>query len=137
MTKPKGPSSREKDLPETHSNSTKRFLRTFRAEYKLSVIQQAGECKHGELGALLEREKLYSNQLQQWRKEFEEQGIVGLSKSSPGPKAHKDVEQENIRLLEQELAHLKLELTLKDNYIDIQKKILMLIEQVDQAKCKL
>lgn len=36
----------------------KRTRRTYTAEYKLSIIQQAGACKYGELGALLRREKL-------------------------------------------------------------------------------
>lgn len=40
----------------------KRTRRIFTVEYRLSIIQQADACKHGELGALLRREKLYSNQ---------------------------------------------------------------------------
>jgi len=52
----------------------KRSRRTFTTEYKLSIIQQADACQHGELGKLLRREKLYSNQLQQWRRELAEQG---------------------------------------------------------------
>ena len=48
----------------------KRSRRTFTTEYKLSIIQQADACQHGELGELLRREKLYSNQLQQWRREL-------------------------------------------------------------------
>ncbi|MGL5360687.1 MAG: hypothetical protein ACRDBI_13375 [Shewanella sp.] len=48
----------------------KRGRRVFTAQYKLSPpLQQADACQHGELGALLRREKLYSNQLQQWRRE--------------------------------------------------------------------
>lgn len=38
----------------------KRTRRTFTADYKLSISQQAAACKQGELGALLCREKLYS-----------------------------------------------------------------------------
>ena len=41
----------------------KRSRRQFTPEYKLRIIAEAGACKHGELGALLRREKLYSNQL--------------------------------------------------------------------------
>ena len=39
-------------------------------------------CEHGELGALLRREKLYSNQLDQGRRE---QGVPSLQKWAPGP----------------------------------------------------
>jgi hypothetical protein len=34
-------------------NLEKRIRRVFTGDYKLSIIQQADACKHGELGALL------------------------------------------------------------------------------------
>ena len=46
----------------------KRSRRQFVPEYKLRIIAQADACKYGELGALLRREKLYSNQLSDWRR---------------------------------------------------------------------
>ncbi len=49
----------------------KRTRRRFTTEYKLSIIRQADACQHGELGELLRREKLYSNQLSQWRRELD------------------------------------------------------------------
>jgi len=70
-------------------NLEKRIRRVFTGDYKLSIIQQADACKHGELGALLRREKLYAGQLLQWRREMAEHGVQGLSKSSPGP-AHEE-----------------------------------------------
>lgn len=39
----------------------KRGRRLFSIEYNLSTFQQTDACKHGELGVLLRREKLYSN----------------------------------------------------------------------------
>ena len=42
----------------------------------MTIIAQADACKHGELVALLRREKLYSNQLSAWRQEFAEGGIA-------------------------------------------------------------
>jgi transposase-like protein len=53
----------------------KRTRRTFSADYKLRVVQEADACEHGELGALLRREKLYHNQIQQWRRELTEGGV--------------------------------------------------------------
>ncbi|MFT5482547.1 MAG: transposase [Halieaceae bacterium] len=41
----------------------KRSRRKFAPEYKLRIIALADACKYGELGTLLRREKLYSNQL--------------------------------------------------------------------------
>ena len=84
----------------------KRTRRIFTVDYKLSILQQADACQHGELGVLLRREKLYSNQLSQWRREFSEQGIEGLGKSQPGPKAHKTPEQKRIEQLEKEFPQL-------------------------------
>ncbi len=110
----------------------KRTRRTFTVDYKLSILQQAAACKHGELGALLRREKLYSNQLAQWRREFENQGVKGLSKSQPGPAAVKTPEQRRIEQLEKENARLKKQLLVKDSCLELQKKALALIEQAER-----
>tara|TARA_R110002124_G_scaffold274059_1_gene443784 strand:+ start:92 stop:478 length:387 start_codon:yes stop_codon:yes gene_type:complete len=110
----------------------KRGRRSFSAEYKLSILQQAAACQHGELGPLLRREKLYSNQLAQWRREFAEQGVAGLNKSQPGPAAVKTSEQKRIEQLEKELDRLRRQLDVKDNCISLQKKALALIEAFDQ-----
>ena len=63
----------------------KRSRRQFVPEYKLRIIAQADACKYGELGALLRREKLYSNQLSDWRREYAQNGVAGLRKSAPRP----------------------------------------------------
>ncbi|MGO3207488.1 MULTISPECIES: hypothetical protein [unclassified Halomonas] len=54
--------------------------RTFTTEYKLSILQQADARKHGEIVEFLRSEKLYSNQLQQLRRELAEQGLDGRRK---------------------------------------------------------
>lgn len=107
----------------------KRTRRIFTADYKLSIVQQADACQHGESGVLLRREKLYSNQLAQWRREFSEQGVAGLGKSQPGPEAGKTPEQKRIEQLEKENARLRRQLEVKDSCIDLQKKVLALTEQ--------
>jgi len=110
----------------------KRTRRTFTVDYKLSILQQAAACKHGALGALLRREKRYSNQLAQWRREFDSQGVKGLSKSQPGPAASKSPEQRRIEQLEKENARLKKQLLVKDSCLELQKKALALIEQAER-----
>lgn len=110
----------------------KKTRRVFTTEYKLSIIQQADACKHGELSALLRREKLYSNQLAQWRREFAEQGIKGLEKSTPGPAPAKTPEQKRIEQLEKEIARLRHQLEVKNSCISLQKKALALIESMEQ-----
>lgn len=106
--------------------------RTFSTEYKLRIIQQADACKHGELGALLRREKLYSQQISTWRKEFAEQGVEGLAKTQPGPAPLKTAEQKRIDQLEKENNRLKQQLQVKDSCISLQKKALALIEAFEQ-----
>jgi hypothetical protein len=70
-----------KQMPKSRSDSSntqvtpnpeleKRTRRRFPAEYKLRIIAEADACKHGELGGILRREKLYSNQLADWRREY-------------------------------------------------------------------
>ncbi|WP_044413108.1 hypothetical protein [Thiomicrospira microaerophila] len=100
----------------------KRTRRVFSTDYKLSILQQADACKHGELGLLLRREKLYSNQLAQWRHEFAESGVQGLAKSKPGPAPSKTPEQKRIEQLEKENARLLKQLAIKDSCILLQKK---------------
>ncbi len=106
--------------------------RTFSTEYKLKIIQQADACKHGELGALLRREKLYSQQVSTWRKELAERGVEGLAKTQPGPTPLKTVEQKRIEQLEKENNRLKQQLQVKDSCISLQKKALALIEAFEQ-----
>lgn len=110
----------------------KRTRRLFSSDYKLSILQQADACQHGELGELLRREKLYSNQLSQWRHELAADGIEGLSKSRPGPVASKSPEHKRIEQLEKENARLRQQLAIKDSCLTLQKKALALIEQAER-----
>lgn len=126
---PKSPSTGSNQVsPSPELEKTAR--RVFSVEYKLRITKEADACKHGELGALLRREKLYSNQLQQWRREFAEQGADGLSKSKPGPSAKKSTEQRQIERLEREIQQLKKKLHIADGCIDLQKKALSMIDQM-------
>ena len=107
----------------------KRSRRTFKPEYKLRIVQEADACKHGELGALLRREKLYSNQLSDWRREYAENGLEGLSKSSPGPASAKSAEQREIEKLRRQVAKLNNELDIANDCLDIQKKVLSILDR--------
>lgn len=109
----------------------KRTRRTFSVEYKLDILKKADACQHGELSQLLRREKLYSNQLAQWRREFTEQGVAGLSKSHPGPQSSQTPEQKRIEKLEKENQRLQEQLQLKDSCLELQKKAFALIDQAD------
>jgi len=121
------------DRPDTQvtpeSSLEKRTRRRFTADYKLKILNEADACKHGELGALLRREKLYSNQLSQWRREYAEQGIDGLNKSIPGPVASKTPEQRQNDQLRKENERLKRKLEIANDCLNLQKKALLMVDR--------
>lgn len=51
--------------------------RVLRTDYKLSILKQADACQYGELCVILRREKLYSNQIAKWLREFSLDGVEG------------------------------------------------------------
>jgi len=129
QTVPKDPS----DMPDSQVTPDpkleKRTQRVFKPEYKLRIVQEANACKHGELGALLRREKLYSNQLSDWRREYAENGLEGLSKSSPGPAPSKTAEQREVDKLKNQVQKLQNELAIANDCLSIQKKVLSILDR--------
>jgi transposase-like protein len=112
----------------------KRTRRQFKPEYKLRIIAEADACQHGELGALLRREKLYSSQLSEWRREFAENGVAGLSKSAPGPAPSKTPDQRRIEQLEKENSRLNRKLEIANDCLDLQKKALSMLDRLRSGK---
>lgn len=112
----------------------RRTRRQFTPEYKLRIIAQADACKYGELGAILRREKLYSNQLSDWRREYAEHGVEGLSKSVPGPVASKTPEQRQIEQLKKENGRLTRKLEIANDCLDLQKKALSMLDHLSSGK---
>jgi len=112
----------------------KRTRRQFKTEYKLRIIAEADACKHGELGALLRRKKLYSSQLSEWRREFAENGVAGLSKSAPGPAASRTPEQRRIDQLEKDNSRLNRKLEIANDCLDLQKKALSMLDRLSNGK---
>lgn len=100
-------------------NLEKRTRRYFSPEYKQRILAQAGACRHGELGELLRREKLFSSQLTSWRKERDAGG--GLDKSAPGPRATRSPEAKRIEQLERENARLNKKLAITEDCVEHQK----------------
>lgn len=124
------------ELPKTEVSPDpaleKRTRRILSADYKLKILQEAEACQHGELGELLRREKLYHAQLAQWRREFQQSGVAGLSKSVPGPKPTMTADQKRIVQLEKENQKLLRQLLIKDQCLDLQKKALALLDGLEQ-----
>jgi transposase len=120
------------DLPESQVTPDpaleKRTRRRFNTEYKLSILAKADACQHGELSVLLRQEKLYSNQLQQWRREFAAGGAEALKKSAPGPAPAKTAEQRRIEQLEKENSRLVKKLQMAEDCLALQKKALSMFD---------
>ncbi len=52
--------------------------RTFTAEYKAKILAEYDAAEHGERGAILRREALYSSHITEWRKAAEAGATSGL-----------------------------------------------------------
>ena len=126
---PKEPSQQPDPQVTPNPKLEKRSRRVFKTEYKLKIIQQADECKHGEVGKLLRRENLYSAQLNEWRRQYAQNGVAGLDKSAPGPASSKSAEQRQIEELEKQVARLKGDLGIANDCLDIQKKVLSILDR--------
>jgi transposase-like protein len=122
------------DLPgnqvKTNPNLEKRTRRTFTREYKLSMIQRAEACGHGELGELLRQERLYGAHIREWREIFEKDGFDGFSKTQPGQRGKKTAEQRKVEQLSKEAARLTKELSISHGCIELKKKVLGMHEQI-------
>jgi len=98
---------RKKSLPEEIMNDKKKpdtevlakpKRRTFTAAYKRRIVEEAAACEHGEVAALLRRERLYSSHLAKWRTQFAEGGVKALSsKRGPKPRDRSAAEIDKLR----------------------------------------
>ncbi len=111
----------------------KRTRRTFSTDKKLRILTQADACQRGELGALLRREKIYHHQLADWRREFAANGVAGLGKSVPGPKASQTPAQRRIDQLEKENRRLNRQLAMANDCLDLQKKAFSMLDRVSNG----
>lgn len=68
--------------------------RTFSAEYKAKIVAEYDAAEHGECGAILRREGLYSSHITEWRKAAEAGAATALG---PKTKDRRDREIEQLR----------------------------------------
>src|SRR5512139_253916 len=100
----------------------KAHRRRFTAEYKRRILQEADACTHhGEVGALLRREGLYSSHLNTWRHQRARGKLQGLTPSKRGRKA--DPQTAEIVRLQRETERLKVQLARAELIIEVQKKV--------------
>jgi transposase-like protein len=108
--------------------------RTFSVAYKRRILKEAAQCdQHGQIGALLRREGLYSSQLTEWRRQ-EEAGKLSHTKSKKrGRPATQTAEEKKIKKLQYENERLQKKLAQAELIIDAQKKVAALIEMISQS----
>jgi transposase len=100
--------------------------RTFSAEYKLRILDEASGCRTpGERGALLRREGLYSSHLTNWRRELQDGALAGLKPKKRGRKSD-PLAAENAQL-RREIARLQSKLERAETIIEVQKKLSQLL----------
>ena len=101
----------------------RRRRRSFTAEYKRRILALADACSgHGELAALLRREKLYSSHLSQWQAQRVASETLALTPKTPGRKPKFDAKDRRIVELERDNAKLTHRLAVSEAVVALQKK---------------
>ncbi len=112
---------------------TRARRRTFTAEYKRRILEEADRCTgRGEMGALLRREGLYSSHLTTWRRQREAGELAGLAPKKRGRK--KDEEAAELANLRCENERLRKQLDQAELIIAAQKKLAQLLETLKEAE---
>lgn len=102
--------------------------RHFSRAYKLRILAEVEQCQYGEVGALLRREGLYSSVLSKWRQQ-KAAGRLDRPTGSQDKKAEDQVKE--LRRLQQENARLQAQLAKAEAIIEVQKKLLALLETME------
>ena len=105
--------------------SARAHRRRFTAEYKLAILREADACTgHGDVGALLRREGLYSSHLANWRRDREAAEMAGLTPRKRGRKPLvPDPQAAELRSLRDENVRLAARLAQAETVIEVQKKL--------------
>jgi len=100
--------------------------RRYSKKYKLKILVEADRCQHGELGALLRREGLYSSTISRWREERD----AGKLTQTGSEKRQKEADKKELARLRRENGRLQAELAKAEAIIEVQKKLAALLEQI-------
>jgi transposase-like protein len=101
--------------------------RRFSQAYKRQVLAEAKACGHGEVGAMLRREGLYSSHLATWRREMAAGKVVASKEKRKATK-------KRLEEMEKENARLQKELRKAQAIITAQKKLGDLINMMSESE---
>ncbi len=109
--------------------------RVFTNADKRRILQAADLCtKPGEVGALMRREGVYSSSLSTWRRQREVADLAALAPQKRGPKIDPGrVDAQQIVQLTRERDKLRVELDKAQLVIEVQKKVLALLDLLAAA----
>ena len=106
-------------VPPATEVTPKAKRRSFTAAYKQQILQEADRCRqHGQLGALLRREGLYSSHLTTWRRQ-RDRGELGTKKRGKTP----DPQAKEVARLQRQVERLQTQLNQAETIIAVQKKL--------------
>lgn len=124
------PSSEVVADPANESGQRRRFT----VDDKQRILTAADACtERGQLSALLRQERIYSSQLNTWRRQLRAEGVAGLENAPAGRRPQQDAKDRLIDQLQQEKAKLEKQLRLKDDLLALQKKTLSLLDHLQDA----
>jgi len=107
----------------------------------MKILEEIDRCNHhGDIGALLRREGLYSSQLAAWRRAREQGDLATraalVRRRGPKPKQvdpGKERSDKKIAELERELARAVKRAERAEALVEVQKKVSALLDQIDQV----
>ena len=103
--------------------------RSFTAEYKLRILQEADACtRPGEVGELLRREGLYTSHLTYWRKQRKDGALKELGR--PRGRKPADRRDREVAELRRRAERAEAELAKARKVIEIQGNVSSLLEQM-------
>lgn len=110
-------------VPPNSEVKPKQARKRHTAAYKLRILEALDRCNAvGEKGALIRREGLYSSQITDWRRQRDAGALSALNKVR-GRKKQSDARDQQIKILEQQVAKLESKLLQAETIIDVQKKV--------------
>lgn len=130
-TNGKVPSRKELKAP-AEPDGRRRPRRAFTPDYKLAILAEYDRCtEHGEKGALMRREGLYSSLITDWRRQHREGSLVatpGRSEGGRGGPSRSETER-----LRRENERLRTKLAKAEAVIEVQGKVQALLEEISKS----
>ncbi|WP_250280278.1 hypothetical protein [Frankia sp. Cppng1_Ct_nod] len=119
-----------------HDPAPRPSRRVFSTAYKLRIVAKYENAPHGEKGAILRREGLFSSHVVEWTR-ARDAGVLGggtgTAARGPEKKPVKSAEQIELEKLRRENERLKTRLATTETALDIMGKARALLQQVSES----